>query len=144
MDDLVSAALERVQNYWILVEGAVSTSGEINTLINEKYLECMGIFKIRVLRIHSDGSSSEEKISTAYGLLATLQECLVAKAEESATSDWIYFIVEDLNPAVISLLGGFLEIPPQFFLSPMAGGGLIQHPTDDREEEPEEVSVNFL
>lgn len=125
----LSDARKRVEGYSNLVEAATGSTytSEFVTLQHMRQLKNVGLFKITVLTIHPNGSSSVTTTTSPKWLLHTLEEleCRIGGGKEAAL-DWIYFIVEDLHPAMVDLLGGFLQIPPRFFFDHIAGGGVTR------------------
>lgn len=123
VSDRVAAARSRVEQYYRLVGDACSSWEEAASLLDGRY--DIGIFSVRVITIQPDGNCDTHHPSTLVDLLSVLERLMAENgAQGSVASCWTYIVVEDLTPEVVGLLGGFLEIPPRFFLGHMAGGGL--------------------
>ena len=86
--------------------------------------------------VDSAGNCREYCSTDPEKLINVLDRLVLVTEPHSPPEDleWKYFVVEDLTPEVVALLGGSLDLPPKFFLTHVERGGL------EVEETPQELS----
>jgi hypothetical protein len=71
------------------------------------------------------GDNPFSPLSNSASLLASLSP--PGDSPPSPPGDSFLFLVQDLSPAVIELLGSYLSIPPQVFIQHTSGGETVCH-----------------
>lgn len=79
------------------------------------------IFNVTVVTAYPDGTWKEHNCRSAKELIPILEEML-DECESCKKQKSRFFVVEDFSATVVKILGGYLDVPPDFFISHASGG----------------------